>query len=81
MEKAKVTRSVKAKRKTPAAQQRREMIKASAMKFASQKKVVAPVRARPPVIVKKLRKPRVKKALPNVVGLTPSLPEETLLVK
>jgi hypothetical protein len=57
MEKKKISRSTKTKRKTPEAQARREMIKASAMKFASLKKKAVVEKAKPKKVVKPKKKP------------------------
>ena len=56
MEKKKVSRSTKTKRKTPEAQARREMIKASAMRFARQKKKAVAEKAKPKKAAVKVKK-------------------------
>jgi hypothetical protein len=78
---AKVSRSVKAKRQTPAAKARREMIKEAAMKFSAfQRKYKVPTRKKvaAPVAVKKARKPRFKKIVSEVAPLAPMSLEQTL---
>ena len=72
---AKVSRSTKTKRKTPEAQARREMIKASAMKFASQLKVASAEKAKP---VKKAVKAKKKPYKIQLVMRTKPRADDTL---
>lgn len=77
----KVSRSVKAKRQTPAAKLRREMIKEAAMKFSAfQRKYKAPVRKKTVavVVVKKAKKPRFKKITSETAPYVPVSLEQTI---
>ena len=77
----KVSRSVKAKRQTPAAKARRVLIREAAMKFSAfQRKYKAPVRKKvaAAVVAKKVRKPRFKKIVSEVAPLAPMTLEQTI---
>jgi hypothetical protein len=79
--KPKVSRSVREKRKTPAAKARREMIKEAAMKFSAfQRKYKAPVRKKvaAAVVVKKAKQPRFKKITSETAPYVPVSLEQTL---